>query len=463
VAQVTTASLEALQAYSLGMKAWSTKGETIAVPLFQRAVELDPKFAMAYGRLGAAYDNIGEVALSAENTRKAYELRDRVSGRERLYIDSHYYDYATGQLEKSTEIYELWQQTYPQDLLPLDQLAGIDGVLGKYERALKEYREILRTEPNHEDIYSTLSSTYLSLNRLDEAQEMFKQAEERKLESVGLLAYRYELAFLRGDAREMERLVTAASAKPGEEDMLLSEQSDTDAYYGHLAKARDFSRRAVESARRADANERAALWLASAALREAEFGNATSASKGARAALAMGPGSIIAGLAALALARAGDTAQAEMHANKLNKDFPLHTVLQRYWLPAIRAAIELNHKSPSRSIEVLQSAAASELGQPGLLIQGTLYPVHVRGQAYLLAKQGKEAAAEFQKILDHRGIVLNFPLGALAHVGLARAYALQGETVKSRAAYQDFLALWKDADREIPILQEAKAEYAKLQ
>ena len=304
---------------------------------------------------------------------------------------------------------------------------------------------------------------YLFLGRLDEAEAVFKQAEERKLESEPLLAYHYQLAFLKGDEGEMERMLEIAAGKPGEEDLLLSEQSDTEAYCGHLIKAREFSRRAAESARHADAKETAAMWQANAALREAEFGNSALARQDAAVALASGRGRGIEVLAALALARAGDVARAQKLANKLNREFPLNTIFQGYWLPGIRASIELNRKNPTGGIELLHATTSYELGEPEPLIVGTMYPVYLRGQAHMLANQAKEAAAEFQKIIDHRGIVLNFPLGALAHLQLARAYSLQGDTAKSRAAYQDFLTLWKDADPDIPILIAAKAEYAKLQ
>ncbi len=305
---------------------------------------------------------------------------------------------------------------------------------------------------------------FLHLDRLNEAEGVFKQAEERKLEGEYLLGCHYQLAFLKGDPGKMAQLVATAADKPSEEDLLLSEQSDTEAYYGHLAKAREFSRRAAQSALHVGAKETAALWQANDALRKAEFGNSASAREDATAALALAPGRGVEALAALALARSGDVAGAQKLANKLNKDFPLNTLSQGYWLPAIRAAIELNRRNPAGSIELLRSTASYELGAPEpLLIVGTMYPVYLRGEAYLLAHEGKEAAAEFQKIIDHPGVVLNFPLGALAHLQLGRAYALQGEVAKARAAYQDFLALWKDADPDIPILKEAKTEYAQLQ
>ena len=461
---LSTPSLEALQAYRQGTETWRVRGEAAALPFFQRAVELDPKFASAYGRVGSIYYDLGELALSVEYTRKAYELRDKVSARELLYIDSHYFEVVTGELEKALQVYQVWQQTYPQEITSYSNLAGDYFELGKYEKALEEARAELSLFPNTQDSYYNLGSVYLRLDRLNEAEAVFKQAEERKLEGEYLLAYRYQLAFLKADEGEMARLVATAAGKAGEEDLLLSVQSDTEAYYGRLRKAREFSLRAAESARHTEAKETAAMWQANVALREAEFGNSAPARQHAAAALALGSGRGIEALAALALARAEDVSWAQKLANKLNKDFPLNTLYQGYWLPAIRAAIELHRKNPAGSIELLRSAASYELGSPEpLLIVGTMYPVYLRGEAYLLAHEGKEAAAEFQKIIDHPGVVLNFPLGALAHLQLGRVYAMQGDIAKSRAAYQDFLKLWKDADPDIPILLEAKAEYARLQ
>ncbi len=461
---LSTPSLEALQAYRLGTETWRVKGEAAALPFFQRAVELDPKFASAYGRVGSIYYDLGQFTLSLEYTRKAYELRDKVSARELLYIESHYFELATGELEKAVQVYQVWQQIYPREITPYSNLAGDYAEIGKYEKALEEAREELSLFPTTEDSYFTLGSVLVRLDRLNEAEGVFKQAEERKLEGEYLLGYHYQLAFLEGDPGKMAQLVATAADKPGEEDLLLSEQSDTEAYYGHLAKAREFSRRAAELALHAGAKETAALWQANDALRKAEFGNAASAREDATAALALAPGRGVEALVALALARSGHIAEAQKLANKLNKDFPLYTFFQSYWLPAIRAAIELNRKNPAGSIELLRSTASYEMGVPEpLLIVGTMYPVYLRGETYLLVHEGKEAAAEFQKIIDHPGVVVNFPLGALAHLQLGRAYAMQGDTAKSRAAYQDFLTLWKDADPDIPILISAKSEYAQLQ
>lgn len=457
----TTTSLEALKAFSLGQQVWQVKGDTAALPFFQRAVEIDPKFAAAYGRMGTIYNELSEYTLSAENTRRAYELRNKVSPRERLYIESHYHFFVTGELEKAAQVFEVWQQTYPQDLTPYNNLAALYPQFGKYENALEEARQQMRLYPDIVDSYSNLGSLCLFLGRLDEAEAVFRQTEERKLENEYLLTLRYQWAFLKADRLEMERMARTAAGEPGE-DQLLSEQSDTEAYYGRLANARRLSRRAVESARHAGKREAAALWQVNAALREAEFGNTISARQDGITALAWAPGRGVKELAALALARAGNIAEAQKRAEELNKDFVLDTMLQFYWLPAIRAAIELNRKNPHGAVKLLEAAAPYELGVPDPLLAASMYPVYLRGQAYLLAHQGNEAANEFRKIMGHRTIVLNFPLGALSHLGLARAYALQGDTTKAQVAYNDFLALWKDGDSDIPVLNQAKAEYAKL-
>ena len=312
-------------------------------------------------------------------------------------------------------------------------------------------------------IHENLAQNFLALNRLDEAKATFQQAQALNLDSWALRLMMYFLAFLRGDAEEMRQQVEWATGKPQSEDVFLSAQSDTEAYYGHMRKARDFSRRAIESALRAGAKETAAAWEADEALRDAEIGNWEQARQGAVTVLTMSSGSGVRKLAALALARAGDVSRANATAEELERSNPASTRLNYYWLPTIRAAIELRHNDPSKAIEDLQPAGAYELGYSQPFQFGTMYPAYVRGEAYLALHQGSQAAAEFQKFLDHPGIVVNFPLAALAHLGLARAYAIQSDTAKAKAAYQDFLTLWKDADQDIPILIAARAEYAKLQ
>jgi len=461
--QATTPSLEGLKAYSLGMRTWEGKGDSEAIPFFKRAVELDPNFALAYLALGTNYFNLAQTSLANANLKKAFELRDRVSERERDRITADYYAIAAGDEEKAIRAYELWAKSYPRDdLAPLD-LGNEYMLLGQWERALSETQESLRLERNDVVAYINLGQIYLALNDLDEANVTFQHALEHKLDAGILRLMMYYLAFLRGDAEEMKRQVGWAAGRPGSEDLLFSAQSDTEAYYGHMKKAQDFSRRAVESALRARAKETAATWQADAALREAEIGNSEQAHRATAATLTLSSGSGVQNLAALALARLGDAARAGAIAEDLAKSNPANTLLNYYWLATIRAAIELGHDDPTKAVELLQPAGAYEMGYSAPFLFGTMYPAYVRGEAYLALHQGPQAAAEYQKILEHRGIVLNCLNGALAHLGLARAYVLQGDTVKAKAAYQDFLTLWKDADPDIPILIAAKAEYAKLQ
>jgi len=459
VVEATTPSLEALKAFSLGVKTWNTMGDTAALPFFKRAVELDPKFAIAYARVGMVYGNLREQTLSADNMRKAYTLREKVSERERLYIEARYYRTVTGELEKWSQVCELWKQIYPRDRVPYNDLGHIYAAVAKYDKSLEEAREALRLEPNTWANYANLADYFVSLNRLDEAEAVFKQAEERNLESADLLDGRYQVAFLKDDVSQMERLMANAAGKPGTEDVLLADEADTEAYHGRLGKGHELARRAVESAANNDAKETAAGYKAESALIEAYFGETERSRADADAAIRLATNRYVQENAALALALAGDITRAEKLADGLDKSFPLNTLVRRYWLPTIRAAVALERKNADKTIELIQVTAPYELGWYGK----TGSAIYMRGQAYLLLHNGSAAAAEFQKFLDHPGVVQNFPLGALAHLGLARAYALSGDTVKARTAYRDFFALWKDADPDIPILKEAKAEYAKLQ
>ena len=434
--EATTPSLEALKAYSMGITTQRTQGDAAAIPFMKRALELDPNFAVAYAGLGVEYSNLGQISLSAENIKKAYALRDRVSEHEKYRIADLYYGTVTGELEQDSQVCELWAKSYPQDFLAHGNLAYVYTELGRYEKAVAETQEALRLEPNTVGSYSNLAGFYLALNRPDDAEKMIEQAQERKLDGDLLHGTIYQLAFLKGNAAEMERQVEWAAGKPGDEDRLLSFQSDTEAYYGRLVKARDFSRRAVDAAIRDDSKETAALWQANAALREAEFGNPAAAKQDVAAALALTPGRDVKLLAALALARIGETPHAKAIVEELEKNYGSDTILKVYWLPTIKAGAELNANNAAQAVVFLEAAAPYDLGDPPQLPLATMYPVYVRGQAQLLAHNGAGAAGEFQKFLDHRGITINFPLGALAHLGLARAYALQGDIAKARAAYK---------------------------
>jgi tetratricopeptide (TPR) repeat protein len=463
LSEATTTSLEALKAYSLGHKTELAKGNTAALPFYKRAVELDPKFAVAYGHIAGAYFNLNEVGRAADYAGKSFGLRDKVSERERFAIEGFYYLNMTGELEKAAQTYELWRQSYPRDDVPYGNLGYIYAILGNNEKALEEGRESLRLQPDDVVNYLNVASAYSNLNRLDEAEAVCKKAEERKLENETLILVRYQLAFLKDDAPKMAQLASAAMGKPGAEDLLLASQADTEGWHGKLKNAQELTRRAMDSAQHNDAKESAAAYQGAAALREVESGNREQARADSNAALKLAPNHDVQVVTALALARAGDTAGAEKLAAKLDKTYPLSTLVQRNWLPTIRAAVALERKDANKAIELLKEASAIELGQSTSALTIFLCPVYVRGEAYLMLHDGKAAAEEFQKFIEHRGIVTNFPWGALARLQLARAYAIQGDNVKSKAAYQDFLTLWKDADPDIPILKDAKAEYAKLQ
>ena len=461
VEQATTPSLEALQAYSAALRTKRSRGDDEALPLLKRAVALDPNFAMAHAVLATVYSNLGDAALAADHAGKAHELRDQVTERERFYIDSSYYNMATGELQKEIEVYEQWQQAYPRDRITYQKLAYCDGYLGQYEKAMAGYREALKLEPNDVINYVDLASTYITLNRLDDAQAVLEKMQTRKLEHEYVPQLFYLLAFMRGDDKEMETLVSAAAGSPGNADIIFSSQSDTEAFYGRIHNSREFLRRAVDSALQNGAMGRAAEWEAHAALREAEFQNASQAKQQVDAALRITSATDVQALVALALARAGDIARARAIAQDLSQQFPNDIWLASYWLPSIRAAIEIERKNPARAIQALEISRPYELGGDPITLD-TLYPVYLRGQAYLMQKNGGEAVAEFQKIIDHRGRVANGALGALAHLQLGRAYALSSDTAKAKSAYQEFLALWKDADANSLLLREAAAEYSRL-
>jgi eukaryotic-like serine/threonine-protein kinase len=463
--QATTSSLEALKAYSSGVKSMIEIGPEAATPLYKRAIELDPNFAMAYANLGTAYgDLLQEPGRSAENVSKAFALRDRVSERERFNITVSYYDNVTGELDKAVQTNEQWVKAYPRDSSAHNGLATAYEFLGQYEKEATEELETIRLGPGDATDYSNLMEAYIALDRLDEAKITYHQAIDHKLDGPFLHDDMYAVAFLEGDAEEMKRQAAWAVGKPGADDILLSAQSDTEAFYGHLGSARQLSRHALESARDADKKETAALWQLNSALREAEFGNLERARQEVNAGLAIASTRDIRVLSALTLARTGDTTRALAIAEELQRQFPLNTVLHHFWLPTIRAYTEIHRGNPAQALKDLEAAAPYDLAfpQPQFEEGGLLYPAYVRGQAYLLLRQGKEAANEFHKFLDHRGIVINTLLTSLAHCQLARALAMSGDTPGARKAYQDFFALWKDADPDIPILKEAKAEYAKL-
>ena len=437
--EATTSSLDALQSFTQGRRIQVQGGGQAAIPYFKRAIELDPSFAMAYLDLGLAYSNLNETKLAFQNLQKAYELRSRLSQRERLGIEAHYYGLATGDLGKAIQVATEWSQSYPGDYVPRANLGSFNIPLGQYEKAAAEMRESLRLAPADVD-FSNLIGIYVALNQLDTAEAVLEELRARKRDGPYMpYEYWYCLAFLKHDNTTMAQLLAWATIRPGFEGTMLSVQSDTDAYRGRFAAAREFSQRAVESSKRAGAAEMAGAWRANEALREAEVGNFARARQRAAEALALSDGQSVRILAALALARAGDTAQAQKLAAQLDQEAPENTIVQGYWLPSIAAATELSNHSPDRAITALESAASYELGSQGPFELGPMYPIYLRGVAFLQVGNAQAAAAEFQKMIDQPGIAGNFVLAALAHLQLARAQAMMGDKAAAARPIRTFL------------------------
>jgi len=473
--QATTPSLEALKALSLGRKASNEKGAAAGLPYDQRAIELDPNFAMAYRAVGIDYTNLSELGRASEYFTKAFQLRGHASEREKLTITADYYSYVTGELDKAAQTFQEEIESYPREDAAYVNLGIVYGAQGQYEKAAEITRQAVRLAPDAVSEYEDLANYALALQRFDETRQVIHEAQARKLDDYLLRNVFYALGFLTSDSAAMAEQQQWLEGKPEFRNVGLALASDTEAYAGHLSKARELTKRAVDSAIRADSKENGAIWQANAALEEAAYGNTTEARPSAAEALKLAPASRgVESEAALAFAMAGDMRRAESLAQDLGKRFPLDTQMQSLWLPAIQAQLALDKKNPALALDTLKAASPIELGYvPFVMNISCLYHVYVHGEAYLAAGQGKPAAAEFQKILDHSGIVWNCWTGALAHLGVARANALQTRTsqgadadaarVRALAAYKDFLTLWKDADPDIPILKQAKAEYAKLQ
>jgi eukaryotic-like serine/threonine-protein kinase len=466
LAEATTPSLEALKSYSTALKVLFSTGSSAALPLFQRAIEIDPKFAAAHAYVGRMYGDLGETALSAESTSKAYQLRDRASEPEKFFITASYDMQVTGNMEKAEQACELWVQTYPREMMPHSFLSGIVvPVLGKYERAEEEGQKTIQLNPDFAIGYSVLAFSYSYLDRFGDAGNVLQKASERKLEIPDFLIQRYDFAFLKGDAAGMQREVALARGKTRVLDWISDHEAFALAYSGRLREARAMSRAAVDLARQDGQRERASLYEAAAALRESLFGNTLAARQHADAALELSRARDTEYGAAVALALSGDLPNAQKLANDLEKRFPEDTSVRFSYLPTLRGLFELNRGEASQAIESLDISATNELRAPTSSFVGffgALYPIYVRGLAYLAVHQGANAAAEFRKIMNHRGIVVSDPIGALAHLQLGRAYTLSGDKAKAKSAYQDFLMLWKDADPDIPILKQAQAERANL-
>jgi tetratricopeptide (TPR) repeat protein len=467
----TTSSLEALKAYSTGGKVLDWSGPPAALPHFKRATEIDSNFAMAFANLGMLYSAIGESVSSIESTTKAYQLRDRASDREKFFIDFAYHRTVTEDLEKARQVCEVWAQTYPRDMQPHSFLGGmINSAVGRFEAAEQEARKAIMLDPDHSFPYFNLAASYIYRDRLAEARSTLQRASERKIDMPELLYARFHIAFLENDHTEMEGLAALGRERSGAQDWIpawvIDQEGAVLASSGHLQQARKKSRQAVDLAKRAGGRDGAAQHEASAAVREALFGYPSDARRIAADVLGLSNGRIAQYGAAVALALAADSSRAQTLADDLAARFPEDTLLKISYLPALRGLLALNRREAGKAIDLLEVAGPYELGDhsgASVGFSGPLYPVYVRGLAYLAAQQGADAAREFQKILDHRGIVVTDPIGALAHLQLGRAFALAGVPSKAKSAYSAFLTLWNDADVEIPILKDAKAEFARLQ
>jgi DNA-binding winged helix-turn-helix (wHTH) protein/tetratricopeptide (TPR) repeat protein len=464
--EATTSSLEALKAYSTGLKVSSSKGDAAALPLFKLATEIEPHFAMAFAQLGLVYGAVGESDLSAQNTSKAYELRNRASDAEKFFITASYEARVTGNLKKAQETCEAWAQAYPRDTAPHEYLSGfIYPASGKYEKGIEEAQKAIELSPDTAIAYSMLAYNYVSLDRPQEAKDILRRASERKLDTSEIRVQRYLIAFLQGDRAGMAQEAVLAEGKAEAEDWIVYNEASVLAYNGRLREALTKARHAEEMAKQGSHPERAALFEIGSALWQAFYGEGYAARKDANAAMQLSRDREVLYGAALALALSGDSFRARNITDDLDRRFPEDTSVRSSYVPVLRSSLAMNQGQALKALELLQIAVPYELGTHRSSIHGNfgaLYPVYMRGQAYLAAHQGEEAAVEFQKILDHRGVVVSDTVGALAHLQLGRAYVMQGNKAKAKTAYESFLALWKDADAEMPVLARAKSEYASL-
>jgi eukaryotic-like serine/threonine-protein kinase len=462
LAEATTPSLEALEAYSAGWKLHTTTGVMAALPLLKRAVAIDPNFALARSTLAREYADLDESDLAAKSATQAWESRDHASDREKFFIIANYEGLATGNLEAARQNDEAWAHTYPRDPVPHSMLSGYPNkAVGRYQPAIVEARKAIELDPDFTIAYYNLGANNVYLDRLDEAENVLRRAAGRGLEIDEFIMLEHDIAFLKGDHAAMEQAVNRARERSGGDTWISNKEAFAFAYAGQLQKARVSSQRAVDQARQESQPERAGLWEAGASLREAFFGQGPQARQRAVAALDHSNNREVQFGAALAFAISGDSGRAQVLADDLEKRFPEDTVVRFGYLPVVRARVALNQGNPAKAIELLQTAAPYELGASRLLF-GALYPIYVRGEALLAAHQGAEAAIQFQKILDHRGVVGSDPIGALAHLQLGRAFVLAGDKAKAKAAYDDFFTLWREADPDVPILKRARTEYMAL-
>jgi serine/threonine protein kinase/tetratricopeptide (TPR) repeat protein len=466
LAEATTQSLEALKAYSQGLKVLASSGDDAAARFFKRATEIDPQFAMAQARLGLSAMTVGESAFGVEHLTAAFQLRNRASDAERFFIDAVYDLQVTGNLERAQQTCQEWAQNYPRENDAHGLLSAmVYVVLGKYPEALDEAQKNLAIDPDFAIAYLQIAFNNTFLGHLDKSDQALNEAAARHLEIPELSTQRYFNAFLEGDIAGMERETSRSAGNGDTEDWLSALEAFTLAYSGHLRQAEIQSQHAVDLARQGGRKDRAALLETGPAVIAALFGNETEGSRLAKAALSLSYSRDVEYGAAFALTLAGNSSEAQRIAGDLAKRYPDDTAVKFNYLPSLNALLLLK-TDPARAVSVLQSAAACELGTPpssAFAFFGNLYPVYVRGLAFLAARDGAGAAAEFRKILANRNIVANDPIGALAHLQLGRALVMAKDTAGAKAAYQDFLTLWKDADPGIPVLQQAQAESATLQ
>jgi len=462
--QATTSSLEALQAFSHAQRTWRRQGDTAAIPLFQRALELDPNFALALSDLGTMYCNLGEAELCSRYVAQAYSLRNRLTGRERFVVESNYFLYVTGELERAADVFREWKRLDPTMLYPYINMGLVEGELGRNEHALENDLQAYAVKKDTAVVYRNLAEDYMTLNRLTEAQAILDEAHNRNLDESLVESY-YRLAFLQGDEQKMEESAKVALRRPENESDILAVQADTEAFFGRIKKARALSERAVHTALASNSTENAANWEVTAALREAEYGNPTEAIKYAHSALQRTSSQAVQIAAALALARSGESATAQKIADLSQKRAPLDTLVVNYWLPTIRAAIALHASDPAQALRELDSAKAYESGgnRPPFTAGATFYPAYLRGLAHLRLKNWDAAKVEFQKILDNRGLVWNLPTSAMARLQLARAHAGSGDRDLALASYQQWLNQWNHADADARILHLAQKEFAGMQ
>ena len=461
--QATTPSLDALKAFSQALSTQAAVGDVAAIPFFKRAIQLDPNFALAYGALAATYRNLGEGELARQNATKAFELKDRVTDFEKLSLEAGYHIYVTGDLENAALAFEIEHRTYPVSFTSLNDLGVIYGSMGRFDKEIEIDRESLRAGSSAAATYGNLAVSLMAIGQIDEAGKVLSEADNRKLESDYLQQVLYWMAFLRGNADEMQRIVSRSANIPGAQSVLLTEQANTEAYFGRFGKARELSLTAAMLMQNDGQSEAAGLSLAQAAVLEAEIGEFAQARDLVAKAMRQAHDQHVLTLSALALSRIGDSPKGRALAEQLDKQYPSNTFVQRYWIPVIRATDANQKDNGAEALSLLSAVEPLDSAAPDEFSISTLYPAYVRGRAHLAVGDGKKAGIEFQKLLDHAGMVLNFPLAALAQLGRARAYSQSAEPEKARDAYRSFLQLWQGADPDIPILKQAKAEYAKLQ